>query len=398
MSIKRGILLAVCLALIALCCFQVMRVPSLLQYVIAAPAPASQGENPLAECLRALEDVQAGWEGIVSASAVTGNASRQMLEAVGAGQTEAALTGEYGSPLALPERLYTAGRGFYEEELAGGAPVMILDEQLAIALFRVGDPVGRQVRLGKITYTVVGIARHARAAGDLEAYGAYVPLLSLTEYPLETLTVWAKPVPGSGALAKFRADMAIYAPSGCLYSLSQERERALLPAWLLATVCGLLLLLALCRAFARAVLALRADFLNRLRHRFAAQMAPRLIAYTLLGALMLLALLAAFYGWAQLLLRPVRAFPEWVPAVPVEVSDIMSTYWKNISTLGRLTELRTPQVLTLRMWRHLLRIPCLLAGAVAIHTFGKIWGQRNGRGNGREPSLSEPEREAERAS
>ena len=372
MSIKRAVVMALCAVLIALCIYQAYQAPALLQYVMPAPAlPGKEAKvTPMEQALERLRSLTESWEGIISATAVTGEAAGVAM--TGTRTATARLTGEYGSGAALPARLLRFGRNFYPEELRRGDKVAILDEQLAIALFRVGDPIGREVEIGGETYTVVGVARHARQAGDQEAYGACVPLLALKNAEMATLTFWAKPVAGAGAQSKFKADMTAFDAKGCLYSLGKERFRAVLPAWLMATTVGLLLLLALFRAYGWMVKGLYRNYQERLEHRFAVQMTPRLIAYALLGAWVLAGLLALCYGWAQLALMPVTAFPEWVPAVPVEVSEIMNTYWQNVRELGRASELRSREVMTLRMWRMILRPLCLLEGALAIHTLGRM--------------------------
>lgn len=386
MSIKRIAALSLCAVLIALCVWQVYQIKPLLQYVVSAPeieAPAEPAEgekqdkkiSALEKTLQRIEQMAENWSGIISAYAVTSDAARINMEGVGARTAAAHLTGEYGGSAALPDRLMAAGRAFYPEELRQGDKVIILDELLAIALFRTGDPIGRTVRLENGEYTVVGIARHSRAAGDMEEYGAYVPLLALTDLPMQSLTVWGKGVAGAGAQAKFKADMEAW-QAGNLFSLTKERSRAVLPVWLLLTTIGLLLLLMLYRAYGQMVLRLTADYRRRLEHCFAVQMTPRLAAYALLSALLLLALLLISYGWAQVLLWPVNIFPEWIPAVPVEISDILTTYWQNVSDTCGISELRSAQEMTLRMWHMILRLLCLLEGAVAVHSLGMLRGRQ----------------------
>lgn len=384
MSIKRGLALLICVSLIGLCAWHILQVPPLLQYVTAAPEAAEESadeaqktaQSALEQTLLRLETLAEGWTGIVSSYAVTADAAEVTFAGAGAKTVSAHLTGEYGSAAARPARLLSAGRNFYPEELKNGAAVMILDEQLAIALFRVGDPVGRTVTMGEKDFTVVGVARHTRGAGEMEPYGAYVPMLALKAVQMETLTVWGVPIKGAGALSKFASDMQGFAPRGNLYSLSKERFRALLPAWLLAAAVGLMLLLAAYRAYGRLALRLAADYRQRLQSCFAVQLLPRLAAYCLLGAAALAALLALSYAWAQLLLMPVKAFPEWVPAVPVEVSEIMATYWQNVNDSCRAVEYRSQEVLSLRMGRMILRVLCLAAGALAVHSLGMARGRK----------------------
>ena len=177
MSIKRLMVLGVCAVLIALGVYQVQKVEPLLQYTLLAPQVSEQTtesedrqESETLQMLRSLQDVSSAWNGILSHYAVTTERAFVRLEGKGGAAATASLSGEYGSSHALPLRLMSSGRNFYEEELAQGAHVIVLDEQLAIALFRVGDPIGRTVVLEDTEYTVVGVARHTRGAGEQEEY------------------------------------------------------------------------------------------------------------------------------------------------------------------------------------------------------------------------------------
>ena len=377
MSIKRLIALVLCAALAAVCCVQIIKMPALYQYVIPAPLPPDQqtDESETDMLLRSLADLSENWSGILSDYAVTSHTSHVLIEGVGGKAVTARLTGQYGSPNAQPYQLLTAGRRFYDHELESGADVILLDEQLALSLFRISDPLGRSVMIGEKAFTVVGILRHTRGAGDQEAYGAYVPLKALDMLQAETLTVWAKGSKGAGALSQFKNDMRIWQSGGSLYDLKQEKARALLPAWLAACLCLMLLVISAFRSFGRLTLHLYRDYLERLSHRFAVQMIPRLIGSALLCLLALSSALTVFYGWTQLMLTMVYIFPEWIPAVPVEISDILTTWWQNAEVTGGVIEWRTREIITLRRLSALLRLPSLAFTLLFVHTHGKM--QRN---------------------
>lgn len=374
MSIKRLIALALCAVLAALCCMQIAKTPALYQYVIPAPQLPEQqtGESETDGLLRSLEQLSENWTGILSDYAMTSHTSHVRMEGAGGKAVTARLTGQYGSPNALPYQLLSAGRRFYDHELENGADVIILDEQLALSLFRVSDPLGRSVTIGGNSFTVVGILRHTRGAGDQEAFGAYVPLKALDALQAETLTVWAKGMEDAGALSQFKNDMRIWQDGGSLYDLHQEKARALLPAWLAACVCLMLLVISAFRGFGRLTLHLYRDYLERLSHRFAVQMIPYLIGSVLLSLLALASALSVFYGWTQLLLTMVYIFPEWIPAVPVEISDILTTWWQNAEVTGGVIEWRTRELITLRLLSALLRFPSLAFTLLFVHTHGKM--------------------------
>lgn len=374
MSIKRLIALALCVVLAALCCVQIVQTPALYQYVIPAPQlPEKQtGESETDMLLHSLEQLSENWSGILSDYAVTSHASHVLMEGVGGKAVTARLTGQYGSPNAQPYQLLTAGRRFYDHELENGADVIMLDEQLALSLFRVSDPLGRSVRIGEKSLTVVGVLRHTRGAGDQEAFGAYVPLNALDTIQSETLTVWAKGVEGAGALSQFKNDMRIWKSGGSLYDLHQEKARALLPGWLAACVCLMLLVISAFRGFGRLTLHLYRNYLERLGHCFAVQMIPYLIGSVLLSLLALSGALAVFYGWTQLMLTMVHIFPEWIPAVPVEIGDILTTWWQNAEVTGGVIEWRTLEIITLRRLSALLRLPSLAFTLLFVHIHGKM--------------------------
>lgn len=370
MSIKRWVSIGILGMMIAFCCAQVYETPELLQYAMEAPTVQTEQDAPseVRRMLTEIREISEQWTGIVSHTAVTADRENAMLTGAGGRAVTVHLTGEYGSINALPARLMRAGRAFYPEEVENGVKVMILDEQLAIALFRVGDPIGRTVVLEETEYTVVGVKRHTRAAGDAAPYGAYVPLKALNAAGanMDTMTVWGKAVQGAGAQTKFRTDMENWRPGGCFYSLSKERTRAVLPVWALVTLCMLRAVIACFKRFGQLVLRLVNKYKERLKVRFAVQLTPYLIGYTAYGLLALCGALLLAYAWAKVLLWPVAVFPEWIPAVPVEVNDILETWWQNAQTDCRLIEFRTREVLSLRRWRMLLRILSMAAVVVCL--------------------------------
>ena len=373
MSIKRLIVLCLCAVLAAICIVQIQKTPALYQYALSAPKAQEneEAQNETELLLKELEQLSKNWQGIISAYAVTTHTSGVAMEGVGGAAVTARLIGVWGNPQALPYSVPVFGRRLYDSETQNGTRSIILDEQLALKLFRIGDPLGRRVMIGGETFTVVGIVRHTRGAGDQEAFGAYISIGALPQMQAETLTVWAKGVDGAGAFSKFKSDMQMRREGGSLYDLQQEKARALLPAWLSGCVCLLLVVISAFKAFGRLVLRLYTDYLERLSHCFAAEMLPRMIGYILLGLAALSAALAVFYAWTQLALTMVYIFPEWIPAVPVEISDIMTTWWQNAKVTGSVIEYRTREVLTLRRLSALLRLPSLIFALLASYMYGK---------------------------
>lgn len=79
--------------------------------------------------------------------------------------TRVELVGKYG--FQVRPKLLRYGRLPYEEELKSGRKVAVLDEDLALKLFRVADPLGRKVYINGESYEVIGIARHSMRVGNI---------------------------------------------------------------------------------------------------------------------------------------------------------------------------------------------------------------------------------------
>lgn len=377
MWIKRAVTLGVCLVLIGLCVWQVFQVDTGMQYIILSPTePKQDPEKPAPTALSGLIDKlklsAEDWNGILSDWALTSQNEEAQLSGKNGQSASARLVGVYGSLSALPQRLARFGRSFYPEELKNGDRVILLDEELAIALFRTGDPVDRVVTLNDQEYRVIGILRHSRTPGEHDAYAAYVPLLSLEKeaFQTETLTVSARPVPGAGGASQFQADMKAWQAGGSLHLLSKERERALLPLRGLIAAVGFCVALCLWRRLKKLTVFLYQDYRTRLSSLFAVQLLPRLMGYALLTLLCAGALLLLLYGLVMFTLDPVYVFPEWIPAVPVEWSDISSTFWANQTAVTKTVELRSSELLTLRFYHSILTALCALMGFVLCKGYG----------------------------
>ncbi len=355
---RLALLVALALAL-AFCAYSVRQEGDELQYLIAAPAPPAEKqqdedgeetqppEKPeLVKLLEKLEGLAEDWQSAISRYTVYGVLPGAQLTADSGASSSARLTGAHGAQ----DAPLITGRRIYPDEMTRGDAVMLLGEQLALALFRVGDPLDRIVTFNNTQYRVVGILRDARGAGDGEQNKAVVPLLSLTKVQLSALMVSALPVGGSGANAAFKAAMDAWQPGGDLYSLQKEKTRALLPVRALACVIVMLLCYRLGkRLFAlakRAFLRLK----ERLRDVYASKLVPK-------AALLLLAFAAGFAALIfvgakalEFFIDPVYTFPEWVPAVPVEWTEIAKTFWQNREDGARLVQLRSPEMLRLRFF------------------------------------------------
>ena len=386
MWIKRGVALGLCLLCIGFCVIQVFHVDTAMQYLVLSPTEAEQDpEKPaptaLSQLISRLESAAEDWQGTISAWALSSWNEEVALEGKNGKSATARLVGLYGNAATLPQQLARFGRLLYAEDLQRGDRVMLISEALAIALFRTGDPVDRIVTVGGTEYRVAGILRETRTVGDHDQYTAYVPLKALDQagFQTGTLAVSARPIAGAGAASQFKASMQAWQPGGDLHLLSKERSRTLLPLRALAVVMGGCLAVCLWRFYKRLALSLYGDYRHRLQSQFAVQLFPRLAGYAALLLAAGAAYLLLLYGLVQFALAPVYIFPEWIPAVPVEWTDISSTFWSSQTAVNRAVELRSPELMTLRFYRGVLCGLCVIAAVLLAKYYGEWRGAQRAK-------------------
>lgn len=381
MSIKRALALLLLALGIALLALPGLNRPTLYQYVLpapkasapeAAPAPAQEKENsaeeapqPKAESelmtqlkslTRALEDKEQ------DGFAVSAYTPSVPLAVSQANSQQAQVVGLWGDTFVLPTPVVRFGRLLYADELETGEKVAVLEEQAAIALFRVSDPVGRSFDLSGTTYRVVGVVRHTRTPGEQAPFSVYVPLKALDRqgFQSQVLVVGIKPVLGAGAQASLGRELEKWQPSGQLISLPKEGERALLPLRYLLCALGVMVLAISLRFSARFSKNALAYYRNKLETQYANRLLPLLLGIVLLIILIYTAQIALSFLLFLQITQPVYTFPEWVPTVVVEWQEISKTFWQNVSQNTRLVSLRTPESLTLSFYGRALGACCLL--------------------------------------
>lgn len=360
MRVRRLIAPLLCLAAALMCAHAARAVDPALQYI--ALAPSSHAENgaasPLSQAVERLSATADDWKNMVySWCAVTekrGAVLRGALNRVCA----ARLTGLYGDRGALPFQPLLAGRWPYAEELLGGARVIVLSERLAASLFGGVDALGLSVEINQSAYSVIGVYRHAGGMDGADGCAALAPLVALDRdgLDMDALTVWAIPSPGEGAATGFGGGMNNWLPGGALISLSKERARALLPLRMLYLLAGCALLRVGVYLYKKYALALRTGDQLALQTRYAADMLPRLALTACVRAGGLLALLVAGLALLYGATRVLFAFPEWIPPSPAQWRSIVETF--RDANPATLLELRTPQLLTLRLYQRALYALC----------------------------------------
>lgn len=357
------LLLCVCMVLLVWAYTQVQAVGSDLQYLIPAPAvQADSGDSdddttasvlPNAQAKALLEDLQtlAGdWDGIVAHYTFTGIVESASLTSDADETVQARLNALGPDAFLLTPKYLRTGRLFYPEELENGSSGILLDEQLALELFHVSEPVGCTVTIGDADFTVIGILRHTKQVGDSMDAAAYVPLAALWSQAvqLDALQVTASPVSGAGASAVFKEALESWQSGGTLIDLGKESMGAMLPLRVLLFFIGCVVLFWLLGIWKRQLRRFITDYKERLELEYAQRLMQRLLLGSLLLFLGFCALVTGAAGLLTYIVAPVYTFPEWVPAVPVEWDEIQTTFWQVWQSAASLRELRSPQLIRLR--------------------------------------------------
>lgn len=378
-------LLAAFIAALAFGAYQAEQVGNHLQYLILAPEQAQETaqdgdtggvaddefaqepepfkpNQPIIDKIDSLKNSVTEWETTMEAWTVGGVIEKGE---VGGQSARVELVGESG--LAVRSPLLREGRLFYADELLNGAKVAVLDEQLALSLFRIPYPLGEEISIGAETYRIIGVVRHTKKVGDLVDYVAYIPLMSVidTSTTVDALQIEAIPKPGVGASTSFKSQAENAWPGGTFYDLGKESMGARLWLRVLLFVAGMTAALRLIAWLNGRV----RQYMKRYRQQLQRHYAPRLMP-ELIGVILLFALgYGAAAGLVALLMsyiiEPVYTFPEWIPAILVEWSDIADAFWKVWQLPAVMVELRTPEILRLR-WLDLLIKGCSAGTAVLL--------------------------------
>ncbi len=365
----RGFLaIFICAAVLIWSAISITAVGHDLQYMIPAPQmepgeqqdqqdyqedmPAQKPNQAALTLWESLKTAAENWSGIMETYTMSGILEKASMTADTEETKQARLTALNENAFRLTPQYLHFGRLFYPEELKKGADVILLDEQLALALFKIAQPIGRTVTISGIDFMVVGILRHTKAVGDSEDYGAYVPINYLwdKEIQLQALQVTAKPIPGAGARATFLAAMENWKAGGTLIDLGKEAMGAMLPIRMLLFFAGAAVFFRLLSIWNGQFRRFFADYRQRLTRQYAVKLMPRLMV----GVFALSAgygALALMISWLiTYLVAPVYTFTEWVPAILVEWKDIQTAFWQVWQSAARLQELRSPELNRIRFY------------------------------------------------
>lgn len=376
-KLRGYLMLFICAAVLALSAFQINAVGRDLQYLIPAPqmqansqqqqdqqqdqqqgggqdgqqdgqeeTPAVKPNQAALTLWESLKTAAENWSGVMETYTMSGI----MEKASFAGNTEetkqARLTALNENAYRLNPQYLRFGRLFYPEELEKGADAILLDEQLALALFKISEPIGRTVTVSGIKFTVIGIVRHTKTVGDSEDYGAYVPLNYLwdKEIQLQALQVTARPIPHAGARSTFTTAMQNWSAGGTLIDLGKEAMGAMLPIRVLLFFAGMAVFFRLLSIWNGQFRRFFADYRHRLSREYAIKLMPRLTVGILALALGYGVLVLLISWLISYLVEPVYTFTEWVPAILVEWKDIQTAFWQVWQSTSRLQEFKSPEL------------------------------------------------------
>ncbi len=366
-------LLAIMLGLIVYGMVCVSQMGSTLQYLFLAaaedplpdPLPEKLPKTNAQLLLENLKTTSQDWQNIISTYTLTG-ISEGVSFSTNEESTQGKLTAVSKGHQDIYYKQLLFGRFFYDDELEKGRHICLIDEQVAIKLFRVGDAVGRKLQIAGQEYEVMGVFNHDKKVGDYEDFGVYVPLVTAAadRLSLSYYMVSANPIKGGGARVAFKASMASLAPGGSLWDLNREAIGATLVVRVFLFIAGLTLLLLLIKYLNKAVLRFIADYRVRLLRAYAIRLLPRLLFFILLFAVGYGICAGAFALLVSYILEPVYIFPEWIPTVLVEWKDINEAFWKVWQQDAMVMSLRSPEIIRLNFFATILQWMTALFAAV----------------------------------
>ncbi len=296
-------------------------------YLISGVSDAQQVVVQADETLPSIREMNCAVHAVCSSAMMVGNGRYQMngqVYAVNEHYTEV-------YPLFLK-----AGRLFYRSEAQRGASVCLIEERVAIQLFKTSEPLGSTLSVNGQEYSVIGVVQNASELGATLSGRVYVPY--------------------EGVQGTF--DTVIYSslngfdetPSGTLISLKKEKNIATLPGCITAVFIGLCVWTYLFRRLKELLKMRREKLHERLTHQYFGALLVPTALWSVLMLLCAAALLAALYGLLSFLTAPLFVLTEWVPEVLVEWSSVRTTFLQNIRSLSGVVSLRTQEMLRIKIY------------------------------------------------
>ena len=342
----------------------------LLQFAFPAPAATQEG-NEIAALYETAQEKLASMADSLTAYAV---AARRQSVSISSGEGKAAQV-----------TLYAVGEGYFDvmhETLRSGRfvsgadvsrveNVIVIEEKNALALYPGVEPVGQRLTLEGREYEVAGVIAGGRRLGEADEAVAYIPITAAGEHalPMQTVICSARCVDTGGTAILMEDTLSAWQPNGSFYHLAKMRLGAVMPlrwALLIAGVCALLTALQHINALAMGRISL---YHERLKTRYARDMAPG-IAGSVLGLALLYGLwLALVSALAVFSIEPLYVFTEWVPEVVVELSSLENRFWALNNAHAAAIRCMTRETAVIELGQGLMRwgfMACLLGLALRL--------------------------------
>jgi putative ABC transport system permease protein len=128
-----------------------------------------------------LEDAQAISEQVSNIAALSPISSSNMQMVVGSKNTNAQVSGVSPQYFKVSNLKVTRGSVFTDQDYEDGAKYALLGSNVATTLFGDEDPVGQQMRMGKIIVRVVGVLESKGAGFGSPDDAAYIPLTAMQQ-------------------------------------------------------------------------------------------------------------------------------------------------------------------------------------------------------------------------
>lgn len=338
---------------------------NLIQYALCAPdvqkieSPANPDgtaapptyETGLSDMQAARDDLAEQLIDGVDALSLCGAKAGYTLSA-GGNSASATLWAVDARYLEVCPRPMNGGRWMDGAEFSRGARVIVLDDDLAFKLFGSDEAMGASVRVGDVDYRVVGTAKHARGVGDVDEYGAYIPLNAADKQglQLDTLTLNALPRGQSAIDQSFSSAAREKLGAGEFHNLRKDAMGALMLTRLIAFAFGMALAARLAKLLTRWARHCSEKMRERKARSYPRQYLPPAVARVASVVFGAAALFVAVYALLSFMIEPVYTFTEWVPESLVKISALKSVFWNRVSDAARMVRVNTPQAAEAAFW------------------------------------------------
>lgn len=255
-----------------------------------------------------------------------------------------------------PHRLLS-GRLLGEGEILNGAKNVLIDANLAYALWGDLQIIGQTLLLQNEVFQVVGVMAAKWSPGWNDAPMLYLPLPAAAQIGMAGDIQVLSGIGGTVSAFETAAKAAF--PGGTFYYLQKERMRAGLPVRYL---CVLLAAMGLHKLFRGINISMRRELVE-LKEKSTRVYVGRMIGPTTLfclqGIICYGLWLLLVYFTLQCAVVPAYLFSEWVPENPSRLSNYQAILQNLLGAQAPLRTTVTETVLSLRAQAALIRIGCL---------------------------------------